>query len=156
MLSCFNLTEDILKELWGKFWRALRDYWNDGKSTITIFIISVLTLIYGKIALDHEIEKGWTGHESLENVLTEISVFVPYCSAFVAVIIGSIDILVLLSDAFREKREKPIETSKAEGFAQGGSKGEAEAFEKIAEWYGRKIEAEARGEPFTETPPKIK
>ena len=148
-----------MKELWGKIWRALRDYlrdyWYDGKSTLTIFIISVLTLIYGKIALDHEIEKGWTGHESVENVLTEISVFVPYCSAFVAVIIGAFDILVSLSDAFREKREKSIEAAKAEGFAQGGTKGAAEAFGKITEWYRRKIEADTRGEPFTETPPRI-
>ena len=144
-----------MKELWGKFWRVFRDYWNDGKSTITIFIISVLTLIYGDIALNHEIEKGWTGHESVENVLTEISVFVPYCSAFVAFIIGAVDILVLSSDAFQEKREKPIEASKAEGIAQGKAEGEAEALRKIVEWYRRKIEAEARGEPFTETPPGI-
>ena len=144
-----------MKELWGKFWQVFRDYWNDGKSAITIFIISILTLIYGDIALDHEIDKGWTGHESVENVLTEISVFVPYCSAFVAVIIGAIDILVLLSDAFQEKREKPIEAAKVEGITQGKAEGEAEALSKIVEWYRRKMEAEAQDEPFTETPPGI-
>ncbi len=144
-----------MNELWGKCWRFFREFWNDGKSAFTIFIISVLTLIYGNIALDHEIDKGWTGHESVENVLTEISVFVPYSSAFVAFIIGCIDILVSISDFFEEKREKPIETAKTEGITQGKVQGDEEALRKIVEWYRRKIEAEAQGEPFTETPPRM-
>ncbi len=48
------------------------------------------------------------------------------------------------------KREKEI---KAESEARGEARGKAEVYQEIAAWNARRMEAEARGEKFTEPPP---
>ncbi len=61
----------------GEFWRAVRDFWKTGKTGVALFLISFFVIIYGKIALDYEITKGWKGHESIQNVLKDVSTFIP-------------------------------------------------------------------------------
>ncbi len=48
------------------------------------------------------------------------------------------------------KREKEI---KAESEARGEARGKAEIYQAVAAWNARRMEAEARGEKFTEPPP---
>lgn len=42
---------------------------------------------------------------------------------------------------------------KAEGLAEGLAEGKAEAYQEIAAWHTRRLEAEAKGIPFDEAPP---
>ena len=155
------------------FWQAIREFWGTGKTGIALFLISLFALIYGYIALDFEIAQGWKGHVSVQNVTKDISAFIPVAGAFVAMIIGGIDLIMLLSDFIQARREKQIEEARAvakaegkaegiaegkaegiaEGKAEGIAEGEARAYRKIAEWERRRKEAEAQGEEFTEPPP---
>ena len=151
------------------FLQAIRDFWRTGKTGVALFLISLLALIYGYIALDYEIAQGWKGHLSVQNVMKDISAFIPVGAAFVAMIIGGTDLIMLLSDFFEARREKRIaaarEEAKAEGFAEGMAEGiaegmaegiaegEARVYRKFAEWERRRKEAEDRGEEFTEPPP---
>ena len=143
------------------FWQAVREFWGTGKTGIALFLISLFALIYGDIALEFEITQGWKGHVSVQNVLKDVSAFIPVGGAFVAMIIGGIDLIMLLSDFVQARREKQIEAAKevakaegkAEGIAEGIAKGEAKAYREFAEWDRRRKEAEARGEAFTEPPP---
>ena len=48
------------------------------------------------------------------------------------------------------KREKEI---RAESEERGEARGEAKVYQEIAAWNARRMEAEARGEKFTEPPP---
>ena len=92
---------------------------------------------------------------------TQTSAFIPVGGAFVAMIIGGIDLTMLLSDFIQARREKRIETARevakaegiAEGIVEGIAEGEARVYRKFAEWDRRRKEAEARGEEFTEPPP---
>ena len=167
-----NRMENILKKL-GTFWQAVRDFWNTGKTGVALFLISFFALIYGKIALDFESTHDWKGHVSVQNVVKDISAFIPVGAAIVAMIIGGIDLIMLLSDFIQARREKQIEEAKvtareegraegkaegiaegiAEGKAEGIAEGKAEVYREIAEWEHRRKEAEARGEEFTEPPP---
>ena len=131
------------------FWQVVREFWKTGKTGMALFLISIFALIYGYIAMEFEITQSWKGHVSVQNVLKDVSAFIPVAAAFVAMIIGGIDIIMLLSDFIQARREKRIETVKAEGIAEG----EARAYRKFAEWDRRRKEAEARGETFTEPPP---
>ncbi|MDE0482819.1 MAG: hypothetical protein OXI67_09595 [Candidatus Poribacteria bacterium] len=147
------------------FWQAVRDFWRTGKTGVALFLISLFALIYGYIALEFEIAQGWKGHVSVQNVTKDISAFIPVGAAFVAMIIGGIDLIMLLSDFIEARREKRIaaatEAAKAEGKAEGIAEGKAEgiaegearAYRKFAEWERRRKEAEDRGEEFTEPPP---
>ncbi len=143
------------------FWQAVRDFWRTGKTGVALFLISLFALIYGYIALNYEITQGWKGHVSVQNVTKDISAFIPVGAAFVAMIIGGIDLIMLLSDFIEARREKRIaaatEAAKAEGIAEGKAEGiaegEARAYRKFAEWERRRKEAEDRGEEFTEPPP---
>jgi hypothetical protein len=124
--------EDILKRL-GEFWRAVRDFWKTGKTGVVLFLISLFVVIYGKIALDYEITKGWKGHESVQNVLKDISTFIPVSAAIVGMIVGGIDFIMLLSDWFLERREKRIQAAKAEGYAEGYTAAKAENGDAVEE-----------------------
>ena len=133
----------------GSFWQAVRDFWKTGKTGTALFLISLFALIYGYVALDFEITQGWKGHVSVQNVIKDISAFIPVGGTFVAMIIGGIDLTMLLSDFIQARREKQIEAAKAEGKIEG----KAEAYQEIQEWDRRRREAEARGEEFTEPLP---
>ena len=139
-----KITEDILKKI-RTFWQAVRDFWRTGKTGVALFLISLFALIYGDIALEFEIAQGWKGHVSVQNVTKDISAFIPVGAAIVAMIIGGIDLIMLLSDFIQARREKRIEAAKEEG--------KAEVYREIAEWERRRKEAEDRGEAFTEPPP---
>ena len=143
-----KITEDILKKL-DTFWQAVRDFWRTGKTGVALFLISLFALIYGKIALEFEIAQGWKGHVSVQNVTKDISAFIPVGAAIVAMIIGGIDLIMLLSDFIQARREKQIETAKETAKEEG----KAEVYREIAEWERRRKEAEDRGEAFTEPPP---
>ena len=133
------------------FWRAVRDFWRTGKAGVALFLISLFVVIYGYIALDFELTRGWQGHESVQNVLKDISDFIPVGAAFVGMTVGGIDLLMLLSDWYLAKQEKRIQTAKAEGKAEG----KAEVYQEIMAWHARRTAAEARGETFTEPPPGV-
>ena len=144
--------EDFLEQI-KTFWQAVREFWQTGKTGIALFLISFFALIYGYIAMEFEITQGWKGHVSIQNVLKDVSAFIPVGGAFVATIIGGIDIIMLLSDFIQARREKRIEAAKIEGIAEGIVEGEARVYREFAEWDRRRKEAEARGEAFTEPPP---
>lgn len=118
---------DVLKNL-GKFWRAVRDFWKTGKTGVALFLISFFVVIYGKIALDYEITKGWKGHESVQNVLKDISTFIPVGAAIVGMIVGGIDFIMLLSDWFLVRQEKRIQAAKEEGREEGRKEGYAAGY----------------------------
>ena len=144
--------EDILKQI-KTFWQAVRDFWRTGKTGVALFLISIFTLIYGYIALNYEITQGWKGHVSVQNVTKDISAFIPVGAAIVAMIIGGIDLIMLLSDFIEARREKRIAAATAAAKAEGIAEGEARAYRKFAEWERRRKEAEDQGEEFTEPPP---
>ena len=131
------------------FWQVVRDFWRTGKTGVALFLISLFALIYGKIALDFEITQGWKGHVSVQNVVKDISAFIPVGATIIAMIIGGIDLMMLLSDFMQARREKQIEAAKVVAKEEG----KAEVYREIAAWERMRKEAEDRGEPFTEPPP---
>ena len=146
-----------------ELWRSVRDFWRVGKTGFALFLISVFVLAYGYIALDYETTKGWKGHESIQNVLDDISNFIPVGAALVGMIVGGIDLIMLLSDWYLDRREKRIRAAeaaaeakgKAEGKAEGIAEGQARVYREIADWDRRRREAAARGEEFSEPPPGV-
>ena len=135
----------------GAFWRAVRDLWRTGKAGVVLFLVSLFVVVYSYIALDYELTRGWKGHESVQNVLKDISDFIPVGVAYIGMIVGGIDLLMLLSDWYLARQEKRIQAAKAEGKAEG----KAEVYQEITAWHARRTAAEARGETFTEPPPGV-
>ena len=111
----------------GHFWRTLRDFWKTGKAGFVLFLISLCVLIYSYIAIDYELTQTWKGHASVQNIIKDISAFIPVGMAFVAMIVGGIDIIMLLSDWLLERREKRIQAAKEEGRKEGYAEGYAAA-----------------------------
>lgn len=142
-----------------RLWKTVRDFWKSGKAGFVLFLISSFGIIYSYTALHYEINRGWNGHVSVQNVVKDISAFIPVNGMIVAVIIGGIDLIMLLSDWYLAKQEKRIEAAKSEGKAEGKAEGKvegkAEVYQEIAAWDSRRKAAEARGEPFDEPPPGL-
>ena len=85
------------------FWR---DLWKNSKTGIALFLGSILFLAYSVVAVRYEIGQGWSGHPSVQNVLLDISRFIPVAGAAVAALILFIDIIVFLSGLFIDWRKK--------------------------------------------------
>ena len=175
-----NVGEGILKKEY-ELWKSVRDFWKTGKTGFVLFLVSLFGSIYSCIALNYEITRGWNGYVSVQNVVKDISAFIPVDVFLVGMIVGGIDFIMLLSDWYLARQEKRIQAAveeaeaeakaegfeqgkaegkaegiaegKAEGIAEGKAEGIAEAYRLIAEWDARRKAAEARGEPFTESPP---
>lgn len=120
-----NRMEDILKKN-RAFWRTVREFWRTGKAGFALFLASLFFLIYSYIALDYEITRGWKGHESVQNVLKDISTFIPVGGTLIAMIVGGIDIMMLLSDWFYDRREKRIQAEREEARKEGREEGREE------------------------------
>ena len=140
----------------------MRDFWRVGKTGFALFLISIFVLIYGYVALDYETTQGWKGHESVQNVLDDISNFIPVGAAVVGMIVGGIDLTMLLSDWYYDRQEKRIRAAEAaaeargeaRGKAEGIAEGQAKVYREIADWDRRRKEAAERGEKFSEPPPR--
>ena len=102
-----------------EFWQYLRDYWDKGKAAVTILLIFVYSISHGTIAIEYEIENGWNGYKSFQNLLKEISAFIPVAGVFTAIHILEIDLIMLLSDWYKDLREKRDQKVKEEGIAEG-------------------------------------
>lgn len=109
-----------------ELWQFLRYSWEKGKTGVTILLIFVYVICYSSIALTYEIDKGWNGYKSFQNLLKEISAFVPVAGAFVAFHILEVDIIMLFSDIYRDIRQKRDRKIKEEGIAEGIDKGKME------------------------------
>ena len=123
--------EGILKKENG-FWQTLRDLWKNSKTGVALLFGSLLFLGYSAVAINYEIGRGWGGHPSVQNVLTDISRFIPVAGAFVATLIGGIDLIVFFSGwyvdwkkkRFQEAVEEAVQKARAEGFEEGYAAGQ--------------------------------
>ena len=85
------------------FWQ---DLWRNSKTGIALFLGSLLFLAYSRIAIRYEIGQGWSGHPSVQNVLLDISRFIPVVGAAVAALILFIDIIVFVCGLLVDWRKK--------------------------------------------------
>ena len=138
-----------------ELWKSVRDFWKTGKTGFALFLISLFGIIYSYMALNYEISRGWNGHVSLQNVVKDVSAFIPIAGLLVGIIVGGIDFIMLLSDWYLARQEKRIQTAVEEAEAKAEAKAKAEVYREIAAWDARRKAAEARGEPFTEPPPGV-
>ena len=106
------------------FWR---DLWRNSKTSIALFLGSILFLAYSVLAVNYEIGRGWSGHPSVQNVLLDISRFIPVAGAAVASLVLFIDIIVflcgLLADwrkkRFQEAIEAAVEAARSDSYKEG-------------------------------------
>ena len=111
------------------FWR---DLWRNSKTSIALFLGSILFLAYSRIAIRYEIGQGWSGHPSVQNVLLDISRFIPVVGAAVAALILFIDIIVFLfgllidwrKKRFQEAVREAVDAARAEGYKEGYADGQ--------------------------------
>ena len=106
------------------FWR---DLWKNSKTSIALFLGSILFIAYSVIAVNYEIGRGWSGHPSVQNVLLDISRFIAVAGAAVAALILFIDIIIFLcgllidwrKKRFQEAIEEAVEEARSEAYKEG-------------------------------------
>ena len=107
------------------FWR---DLWRNSKTGIALFLGSLLFLTYSRVAIRYEIGQGWSGHPSVQNVLLDISRFIPVVGAAVAALILFIDVIVfvcgLLVDWRKKRFQEAVDEARAEAFEKGYAAGQ--------------------------------
>ena len=106
------------------FWR---DLWKNSKTSIALFLGSLFFLVYSVIAVRYEIGQGWSGHPSVQNVLLDISRFIPVAGASVAALILFIDLIIFLcgllidwrKKRFQEAIEEAVVEARSEAYREG-------------------------------------
>ena len=140
-----------------------------------VFTIEVGT--YAAFLIPYELAKGKPTMETTQNIVAHLGNFLMVAFGSVVLIFGGIDIMMILRDYFRAEREKRIQREadaaraqglaegKALGIAEGRTKGIAEGrtegrtegnvdmYQQWAAWNMRRLDAETKGQPFTEPPP---
>ena len=106
------------------FWH---DLWKNSKTSIALSLGSVFFIVYSVIAIRYELGEGWGGHPSVQNILLDISRFIPVAGAFVAALILFIDVILFLcglwvdwrKKRFQEAIEEAVEEARSEAYKEG-------------------------------------
>ena len=95
--------------------------------------------------------------ETTQAIFAHMANFLTVAFGSVVLIFGGIDIMMILRDYFRAEREKRIQreadAARAQGLAEGKAQGTTDMYQQWAAWNARRLDAEAKGQPFTELPP---
>ena len=99
----------------------MSDYWqiNLVKATFTIVVTFVYVICYSNIVLTYEVENGWKGYLSIQNLMKEISAFIPIAALFAAILAAEVDLIMLFSEIYKNRREKRDQKMREEGIVEG-------------------------------------
>lgn len=106
-----------------------------------------------------ELLLGWAWEALGETILTRMAILMTLIVGWFFILSHILEGIMLgYAKLFRDRiRAEGIEIGKAQGLEQGRAEGRAEgikqAYQEIADWNKRRIEAEAKGIPFNEPPP---
>ena len=137
---------------------------------IAAFIVFALEIgTYAYFLMPYEIAKGKPAMETTQAIFAHMANFLTVAFGSVVLIFGGIDIMMILRDYFRAEREKRIQreadAARAQGLAEGRTQGIAQGrtegrtegtvdmYQQWAAWNARRLDAEAKEQPFTELPP---
>ena len=100
-----------------------------------------------------------TVHDMLWSIATGI-VIVGAASATVSILMVELgkNIMIVgtyLEDMLNRRRARQLAEAEERGFEKGVTKGRATLSAEMREWNSRRLEAEAKGEPFDEPPPGL-
>ncbi len=114
---------------------------------------TILALFCFLVVLFHEmLIKSQSFVDALYSVARNISKIMS-AATMLTIFEEAIDIMFQrIRDTLKKERELKARIS-AEAMEAGRAEGRAEVYREVAEWNQRRIEAEARGEKFTEPPP---
>ena len=126
-----------------------------------ILYFTCMTVLYPLVVIAHEIYHGWKGGwETTYLILKNVPIFFGIATTLILCKEGADIMLRRWQEAreiSRQKRAAIVEAARAEGIAEGRAKGraegKAEAQRSWNEWYRRQVEAQEKGQPFTEPPP---
>lgn len=81
----------------------MRPIWKEHKTGITLFVGSILTLLYGSIQINLKAISEWNGYASIQDIIGHTSQFVPVAAAIVTFIAGVVDMTLWFSDGERKR-----------------------------------------------------
>ena len=122
---------------------------------LEIFILFIVTNIYTVLIwLDASGSSSQTNFETFKIVVKEVLPFSGLAMLYIVSIfeIGG-EIMLRYTAKIQQALAEGEAKGKAEGITEGEAKGKAEERELWTEWNKRRLEAEAKGESFTEDPP---
>ena len=128
-----------------------------------LIYFTVMTGLYPLIVIAHEMYHGWKGGwETTYLILKNTPTFFGIATTLIVFREGA-DIMFRRWQEAREISEQEraaiAAAARAEGIEQGIERGRAEARAEVQQqwqaWYRRQVEAEEKGQPFTEPPPTL-
>ncbi len=123
----------------------------DVESAVVTYTVLGFLYIVG-ICL-YEFVTGWNGVlQMLMRLEATTSVFNQTAIAFIVFKEG-VDIMLRRFNEWRVEHAQSLAKAKEQGIEQGIEQGRTEAYQAIAAWNSRRLEAEAKGIPFNEPPP---
>ena len=123
---------------------------NAENAMITFMIFAMFCLLF--VLLHEMLLKSQNFSDALYTIARNMSGIMS-AATMLTIFEEAIDIMFQrIRDTLKRERELKAQVS-AEAKAEGKAEGKAEVYREVAEWNRRRMEAEARGEKFTEPPP---
>ena len=137
--------------------------WSVGKETKSFYFVAfILQFLWGttSIALRETLQNDTDSLFDTIIAIWESSAPIAITSAAVAIVITELGrYLMVLARHLEERLERTREARRSEGRMQGRTEGRvqgrAETQKKWEAWNVRRLEAESKGQPFTEPPPSM-
>ena len=128
--------------------------WWTAFSALFIIQVSSVSIIVGLDEIGHgDQDKRFA--EVLSAVLNRLSAVPIVAAAFSMVLLEGVKTIMVIGQYLENKLVKPLqERLREEGRTKGRTEGGARMHEEWADWNRRRLEAEERGLPFNEPPPK--
>lgn len=115
----------------------------NNKAGVALLLLIFVVLVYTYVVIKYQVGQTW------KQYIEDISTFIPLAGVIAGALIGVIDLFMLLSDYYFDRKQKRIAEAKAEAYVEGG----AQFYAKVKNWNDRRIEAESNGEDFDEPMP---
>ncbi len=124
---------------------------------LALTVFSLQVIVFAFLVIRHEVAKGNVlGNAPMDTVqviVVQLAAAMAVATGTTFMIFQGVDFIMFLTQLYKERVQRKIKEAKAEGKAEGIVEGKAEERELWIDWNNRRLEAEAKGEPFNEDPP---
>ena len=98
------------------FWGSL---FKENKTSLGVLLGSIFFVIYSCFAVKYEISQGWDGYPSIQNIVKDVSRFVPVMGAAVAFFIFFIDAIAFFISWKRDRIQEIVKKAYDKGYKDG-------------------------------------
>ena len=124
---------------------SIRKIWID----LALSVFSLQVILYAVLLIRHEAAKGNAPMEAAQVIVAQLASVMAVATGITFILFQGVDFVMFLTQLYKESVNRKVKEAKAKGKVEGI----VEERGLWKEWNNRRLEAEAKGDEFNESPP---